>query len=91
MLLTLALIHHLAIAGNVALGMIAEFFRKLCNWSVVEIVPKTDRKVARLLANREDIFPTYTQDNFENEFSRFLDIKSVHRMMDSERSLCLWE
>jgi len=42
---------------------------------------------ARLLANREDIFPIYPrQVNFENEFSRFFEIKSVHRIVDSERS-----
>ena len=36
MLMALALIHHLAIAQNLPLGMIADFFRKMCQWAVVD-------------------------------------------------------
>lgn len=89
MLLALALIHHLAISENVPLGMIAEFFSKLCRWAIVEFVPKSDKKVVRLLATRTDIFPDYTQDGFEREFGEFFDIKSVNRIKDSDRTLCL--
>ena len=89
MLFALALVHHLAIAGNVPLGMIAEFFSKLCSRAVVEFVAKGDPKAARLLATREDIFPTYTQDDFETEFSRFFEIISVHRITDSQRTIYL--
>jgi hypothetical protein len=89
MLMALALIHHLAIARNVPLGMIAEFFRRLCTWIVIEFVPKSDKKVVLLLSNRTDIFPDYTQDNFESEFSRYFDIKSARRVTDSERTLYL--
>ena len=89
MLFALALIHHLAISCNIPLGMVAEFFRKLCHTAVVEFVPKHDRGVARLLANRVDIFHSYTQGNFENEFKRFFEIKAVHRIKSSERTLYL--
>ena len=89
MLMALALIHHLAIARNVPLDMIGEFFRKLCKWAVIEFVPKSDKKVALLLANREDIFSNYTQNNFEIEFSRYFEIKSAQRIADSERTLYL--
>ena len=89
MLFALALIHHLAIAGNVPLGMIAEFFSKLCKWAIVEFIPKDDPKVVSLLASREDIFLTYTQAEFEHEFKRYFEIKSVHQIIDSKRSLYL--
>ena len=91
MLMALALIHHLAIAQNLPLGMIADFFRTMCQWAVVEFIPKHDKGVARLLANREDIFYSYTQENFEKEFDRFFEIKAVHRIKSSERTLYLME
>ena len=89
MLMALALIHHLAIARNVPMGMISEFFRKLCKWAIIEFVPKSDKKVSLLLANRDDVFPNYTQKNFESEFSRYFEIKSEQRITDSERTLYL--
>jgi hypothetical protein len=46
--LALALIHHLAIANNVPLEALEEFFRGICRWLVIEFVPKEDprRKTA---------------------------------------------
>ena len=89
MLLALALVHHLAISNNLPLRMIAEFFRKTSNWAVVEFVPKSDKNVVRLLATREDVFPDYTQEGFEREFSAFFAIQSVHKIANSERTLYL--
>jgi len=89
MVLALAIVHHLAISGNVPLAMIAEFFRGLCNWAVVEFVPKHDKKVARLLATREDVFSAYTQGDFEEEFSRYFEITNTQRVVDSDRTLYL--
>lgn len=89
MLFALALIHHLVISGNVPLGMIAEFFRKLCEWAVIEFVPKSDKKVMQLLATREDVFTNYTQEDFERTFSTFFDIRSVTKLVNSERTLYL--
>lgn len=89
MLLGLALIHHLAIAENIPLEMIAEFFRELCNWAVVEYIPKSDSKVIGLLASREDIFHAYTIENFELAFGQFFDIETKRRIKNSERTLYL--
>ena len=89
MVLGLVLIHHLAISGNVPLIMIAEFFSRLCQWAIVEFVPKSDKQVKRLLTTREDVFPNYNQEDFEREFSEFFDIRSMERIRDSERSLYL--
>ena len=89
MILALALIHHLAISENVPLSMIAEFFRKLGNWAIVEFVPLSDKKTARLLVTREDVPPSYTKADFEREFRAFFDIMSTERIVDSERTLYL--
>jgi hypothetical protein len=59
-LLALALIHHLAIANNVPLPQLAEFFRSLGHWLIIEFVPKDDSQVQILLASRQDIFPDTT-------------------------------
>ena len=89
MLMALALVHHLAISRNVPIDMIAAFFRKLCKWAVIEFIPKSDKKVSLLLANREDIFPNYTQQHFESEFSQYFEIKSARQIADSERTIYL--
>ncbi len=85
----LALIHHLAISNNVPLIKIAEFFSKMCNYLIIEFVPKSDSQVQRLLATREDIFPDYTQPAFENDFKEYFTIKQFAKVNDSERILYL--
>ena len=63
--LALALVHHLAIGRNVPLPMLAETFARLGNNLIVEWVPKSDPMVRKLLATREDVFPTYDEAGFE--------------------------
>ena len=91
MVLALALIHHLAISNNLPLGRIAEFFNQICNSLIIEFVPKNDSQVKRLLSTREDIFPDYTQQAFEDEFSEYFTIRSTVDITDSERTLYLME
>ena len=88
-LLALALVHHLAISNNVPLIKIAEYFSRLCHWLIIEFVPKADSQVQRLLATREDIFPDYTQEIFENEFEHYFDLKDSTKISGSERTLYL--
>ena len=89
MIFALALIHHLAISNNVPLAKIAEFFSKLCNFLIVEFVPKSDSQVQRLLATREDIFSDYTQEVFEYEFKKHFAINRFVKIKGSERILYL--
>ncbi|UCH93236.1 MAG: class I SAM-dependent methyltransferase [Candidatus Aminicenantes bacterium] len=89
LILSLALIHHLAISNNVPLGKLASFFSRLCCWLVMEFVPKSDSQVQRLLATREDIFQNYTQEAFETGFSRYFSIQASAKIKDSERTLYL--
>ena len=85
--LALALIHHLAIANNLPLSRLAGFFGELCRSLIIEFVPKTDSQVQRLLASREDIFPNYTQEAFEQAFRRYFEIGAVSKIRQTERTL----
>ena len=90
-ILALALVHHLAVSNNVPIGKIAEYFSRLCRWLIIEFVPKSDSQVQRLLATREDIFPSYTKEAFEMEFSRNFVINDSIGISGSERTLYLMQ
>jgi hypothetical protein len=87
--LALALIHHLAISGNVPLGRIAEFFSRLGNSLIIEFVPKSDSQVQRLLMNRNDIFNEYDEEHFEWEFSSYFDTIDKECLKSTERTIYL--
>ncbi len=87
--LSLALVHHLAIGRNVPLGRIAEFFAGLGKSLIIEFVPKSDSQVKRLLLNRPDIFPDYTKDGFERAFRQVFDVCASEAVAESERWLYL--
>jgi len=87
--MALALVHHLAIANNVPLGRLAEFFSQLGQWLLIEFVPKSDSQVQLLLAARKDIFSDYHLDGFKAAFKPFYRILAEHPIKDSERRLFL--
>lgn len=87
--LALALIHHLAIANNLPLEYIADFFRSLGKYLIMEFVPKSDSQVKRLLENRQDIFDNYTQVNFEKVFGQYFTIIAKNEVKDSSRIIYL--
>ncbi|MGZ9226645.1 MAG: SAM-dependent methyltransferase [Anaerolineales bacterium] len=91
MALALAVIHHLAISNNVPLPQLADFFAATSKWLVIEFVPKSDSQVRKLLASREDIFPSYTRDGFENAFKKRFIIREAVGVNESERVLYLME
>lgn len=84
-ILALALVHHLAIGGNVPLASVAAFLARLGRSLVIEFVPKTDSQVRRLLTNRDDVFPDYTIDGFEQAFRQHFVIADREHVEDSER------
>jgi len=91
MVLALALIHHLAISNNVPLRKAAQFFAKICQFLVIEFVPKSDSQVQRLLRSREDIFNQYTVDGFEAAFGYDYNVLQKEPLKDSERILYLMQ
>ena len=62
--ISLAFIHHIAIARNVPLWMVVDWLIGLAPTGVLEFPPKSDPMVQQLLARRDDIFPDYTEENF---------------------------
>jgi hypothetical protein len=87
--LALAVVHHLAISGNVPLGRVASFLRRACRSLIIEFVPKEDSQVRRLLATRPDIFDEYTRDGFESAFVEHFAIDRAEPIAGSERTLYL--
>ena len=89
MIFALALVHHLAISQNVPLSMIADYLSTLCEWLIIEFIPKEDKKVDILLSTREDIFPNYNIVEFESQFANKFDILSKDPIKDSLRTMFL--
>jgi hypothetical protein len=89
LVLALGLVHHLAIANNLSLSRIRDFFARLSAWLAIEFIPKTDANAQKLLAVREDIFTGYTREEFEKEFSVNYTIERTTRVQDSNRVLYL--
>ncbi|HOV89427.1 MAG TPA: hypothetical protein PKW07_01780 [Syntrophorhabdaceae bacterium] len=89
--IALALIHHLAISNNISLDNLADFFRKLGRFLVIEFIPKTDSQVKRLLSSREDIFFKYNQEEFERQFFQYFRIKERFGIIDSHRTIYFME
>lgn len=89
--LALAVIHHLAISNNVPLSQLADFFAETSRWLVIEFVPKSDSQVKKLLASREDIFPSYTREGFEAAFRMRFKIHEAVNVNESERVIYLME
>lgn len=86
-IMALALVHHLAISNNVPLPDLAAFFSILGRWLIIEFVPKEDSQVKRLLATREDIFPNYQRQGFEEAFRQFFIIHECKPIEGSNRIL----
>lgn len=92
LVMALALIHHLSISKNIHFSMIAKFFSKLGKYLIIEFVPKNDSQVKKLLSTRKDIFPWYTESNFENEFKKYYKIiKKTKINNSSSRIMYLME
>ena len=87
--IALALIHHLAISNNVPLDRLAQFFARAGRHLIIEFVPKNDSQVQRLLATREDVFPSYHKAGFEQAFAGCFEILEQVDIKGSERTLYL--
>ena len=88
-ILALALVHHLAISNNTPLAMVASLFAQLGNYLIIEFVPKSDSQVKRLLETRKDIFPNYTQEDFEVVFREYFSIEKKEMVPGTERTMYL--
>jgi hypothetical protein len=89
MILALALVHHLAISGNVPLGAIAGYFARLAPSAVVEFVPASDPMAQRLLANRGRVFEDYSIAAFRSALGLMFEIEAETTLTASDRTLFL--
>jgi hypothetical protein len=88
-LLALALVHHLAIGNNVPLGQLSSLLAGLGRQLIVEFVPKSDPRVAAMLANRRDVFADYSLDGLRTAFAADWELVDEQPIEDSERVLFL--
>ncbi len=89
LVLALALIHHLAIANNVPLQLIADWLQPMGEHLIIEFVPKDDEKVKLLLQNRKDIFDDYTLTHFKTIFAAAFEIVKEEKVGNTNRVLFL--
>lgn len=89
--LALGLIHHLAISNNVPLPQVAEYLHSITRRLIIEWVPKEDSQVRKLLTTRPDIFPGYTQSQFETDFAPYFKILKQSPVEATCRTMYLME
>jgi hypothetical protein len=90
-ILMLAVIHHLAISNNLPLEKIAQWLASLCEYLIIEFVPKEDSQVKILLKTRVDIFPGYNIEGFEAAFTSYFKLCGKTQIERSERTLYLFK
>lgn len=86
-LLALGLVHHLAIANNVPLRQVAQYFGEIGKSLIVEFVDRDDSQVKKLLHSREDIFANYSREGFEQAFGEFFEICETLSLPGMARTL----
>jgi ribosomal protein L11 methylase PrmA len=89
--MALALVHHLAIGNNVPFSMIADFFASIGNKLIIEFVSKEDSQTQRILANREDLFEMYTEDEFVRNFTDKFTVLNRVPVIETKRVLYFME
>jgi ribosomal protein L11 methylase PrmA len=89
LVLALALVHHLAIGNNVPLSFVARFLRRCATSAIVEFVPKDDPQVQQMIALKGDLFPSYSQEHFEEAASAHFSIRERRPVPDGGRVLYL--
>ena len=89
LVLALALVHHLAIAGNVPLGRVADVLAQLGRHVVLEWVPKNDPKVREMLRTRDDVFSDHTERALERALERSFSVEDRLPLRGTERVMYL--
>lgn len=89
--MALALVHHLAISGNLPFDHIARYFRNFGPYLLIEFVPKDDSQVKKLLSTRKDIFPDYTEIGFKQVFENYYTLLKEQQITGTKRTLYLFK
>jgi len=91
LVLALALVHHLALSGNVSFDAMARWLARIARSLIIEWVPPDDPQVQRLLVARGDAPARYTREHFLRSFATYFDIRREESIQASDRSLFLLE
>ena len=86
-MLSLAFEHHLAIAKNIPLDQVIEFLTNIAPRGLIEFVPKEDETIKKMLEFKGDIFPDYTEANFEKYLLKNSEIISKSIVSNSKRTI----
>lgn len=87
LVLALALIHHICLAGNISFEQFFEYLSGFAKSVIVEFVPKTDPQSQRLLRSKKDIYDLYTQEHFEKSLSAFFTVQDTATVSNTGRTL----
>ena len=83
--LCLALIHHIVISANIPMADFVDWLAGLGTSLVIEFVGREDEMVQVLLANKDDQYGDYTQENFEALLSARFDIRDSRPLKGGKR------
>lgn len=83
--LCLALIHHIVIGANIPISDFVDWLAGLGTSLVIEFVGRDDEMVQVLLANKDDQYGDYTQENFEALLSARFDIRDSRPLKGGKR------
>jgi ribosomal protein L11 methylase PrmA len=86
-IIALAFEHHLAIAKNIPLNDVISWLVSLAPTGLIEFVPKEDETIKKMLEFKGDIFPEYTEENFEKYLLRNSKIISKSKVSSSGRTI----
>ena len=90
-IIALAFEHHLAIGRNVPLKDVVAWLVGFAPRGIIEFVHKNDSTIQLMLAGREDIFPDYSQDAFEQAVNNVARIEKVQQITKEGRMLYWYE
>ena len=90
-LIALAFEHHLAIAKNIPLKDVIEWIVSLAPKGLIEFVPKNDDTIKKMLEFKGDIFPNYTEENFQKFLQNKSKIVSSTKISNSGRIIYEYE
>lgn len=86
-IIALAFEHHLAIAKNIPLNDVINWLVSLAPTGLIEFVPKEDDTIKKMLEFKGDIFPEYTEKNFEKYLLKNSKIISKSKVSISGRTI----
>jgi hypothetical protein len=90
LVMALALIHHLALAGNQPLENLAAFFERIAPWLVIEFVPEDDPQAKSLCDRTGGIHHRYDREHFEGCMGRYFSVVSTEVVTSTGRALYLF-